>query len=153
MQSLCVLVGLDWAEPMMYLLCMSHVHAFSIHLYVFSHILIIVNCFETFLIVFFSLPLLLVTLVMSMASKRKSTPARNTLHFGASSSFDHAPLSLRFRNDDAHKAFTENYSQRGIHSECQVILGQFADTDLPLSFTIGNRSLFVTSPSLVLSFC
>ena len=32
-QSFCVLVGFDWAEPMMYLLCMSHVHAFS-HAYV-----------------------------------------------------------------------------------------------------------------------
>ena len=32
---------------------MSHVHAFSIHLYFFSHILLIVNCFGTFLIVFF----------------------------------------------------------------------------------------------------
>ena len=78
----------------MYLLCMSHVHAFSMHLYVFSHILIIVNYFGTFLIVFFSLPLLLVTLVMSMAPKHKSTPARNPLHSGASSSSNHAPLSL-----------------------------------------------------------
>ena len=96
---------------MIYLLCMSHVHAFSMHVYFFSHILIIVNCFGTFFIVSFSLPLLLVTLVMSMASKRKSTLARNTLHFGASSFFDHAPLSLWFRNDDAHKAFSENFSQ------------------------------------------
>ena len=111
MQSLCVLVGLDWAEPMMYLLCMSHVHAFSIHLYVFSHILIIMNCFGTFLIVSFSLPLLLVTLVVSMAPKHKSIPARNPLHSSASSSSDHAPLSLYFRNDDAHMAFTENFSQ------------------------------------------
>ena len=115
----------------MYLLCMSYVHAFSTHLYVFSHILIIVNCFGTFLIVFFSLPLLLVTLVVSMAPKCKSTPARNPLHSGASSSSDHAPFSLHFRNDDAHKAFSENFSGRGIHSKCRVILGHFADTDLP----------------------
>ena len=105
-----MLVGLDWAEPMMYLLCMSHVHAFSMHFYVFSHILLIVNYFGTFLIIFFSLPLLLVTLVVFMAPKRKSTPARNPLHSGASSSSDHAPFSLRFCNDDAHKAFTENFS-------------------------------------------
>ena len=44
-----MLVGLDWAEPMMYLLCMSHVHAFSMHLYVFLHILTTVNCFGAFL--------------------------------------------------------------------------------------------------------
>ena len=77
----------------MYLLCMSRVHAFSVHVY-FSHILIIVNCFGTFLIVSFSLPLLLVTLVVSMAPKCKSTPTGNPLHSGASSSSNHAPLSL-----------------------------------------------------------
>ena len=72
-----------------------------------------------------------------MAPKRKSTSARNPLHSSASTSSDHAPLSLRFRNDDAHKAFTENFSRRGIHSECQVILSHFADTDLPI--VIHNR--------------
>ena len=95
------------------------------------HIFFIVNYFGTFLIVSFFLPILLVTLVVSMAPKRKSTPTRNPLHSGASSSFDHAPLSLRFRNDDAHKAFLENFSRRGIHSERRVFLGHFADTDLP----------------------
>ena len=95
------------------------------------HIFFFVTYFGTFLIVFFSLPLLLVTLVVSMAPKHKSIPTRNPLHSDASSSFDHAPLSLCFRNDDAYKAFTENFSRRGIHSECRVILGHFADTNLP----------------------
>ena len=61
MQSLYVLVGLDWAEPkgldwaepMMYLLCMSHVLALTMHLYIFSHILTCVNYFRAFLIVSF----------------------------------------------------------------------------------------------------
>ena len=66
-----------------------------------------------------------------MAPKGKSSLARNPLHFEASSSSNLAPLSFRFRNDDAHKAFSENFSRRGIHSECRVILGYFADTDLP----------------------
>ena len=66
-----------------------------------------------------------------MTPKRKSTLARNPLHSDASSSFDHAPLSLRFRNDDAHKAFTENFSRRGIHLERRVILGHFANTNFP----------------------
>ena len=65
-----------------------------------------------------------------MAPKRKSTPARNSLHFGASSSSDSAPLFLRFRDDDAQKAFSENFSKRDAHSERQVILADFADTDL-----------------------
>ena len=117
----------------MYLLCMSHVHAFSMHVYFFSHILIIVNYFGTFLIVSFSFPLLLVMLVVSMAPKRKSTLAQNPLHFEASfSSSNLVPLFFRFRNDDAHKAFSENFSRWGIHSECRVILGHFADTDLPI---------------------
>ena len=75
--------------------------------------------------------LFLVTLVMSLAPKRKSIPARNPLHSGASTSSNHAPLSLRSHNNDAHKAFTKNFSRRGIHSERRVILGHFADTDLP----------------------
>ena len=32
---------------------------------------------------------------------------------------------------DAHKAFSENFSRRGVHSERQVILADFADIDLP----------------------
>ena len=66
-----------------------------------------------------------------MAPMRKSTPARNPLRSGASSSFDYVPLFLQFCDDDAHKAFSENFSRRGVHSECQVILADFADTDLP----------------------
>ena len=66
-----------------------------------------------------------------MALKHKSTPARNPFHFGASSSFDPSPFNIRFHDDDAFKAFLENFSRRGIHSERQVILSNFADTDLP----------------------
>ena len=66
-----------------------------------------------------------------MAPKHKSTPARNPFHFGASSSFDPSPSNIRFHDDDAFKAFLENFSRRGIHSERQIILSDFADTDLP----------------------
>ena len=101
------------------------------HMYLFSHILTIVNFFRTFLTVSFSLPLFLFTLVVSMAPKRKSTPDWNPLRSRASSSSNSAPLSLRFRDDDSHKAFSENFSRRGVHSERQVILADFADADLP----------------------
>ena len=110
---------------------MSHVHAFSMHMYFFSHILTIMNCFGTFLIASFSLPIFLFTLVVSMAPKHKSTPARNPLRSGASSSSDSAPFSLRFRDNDAHKAFSEKFYRRGVHSKCQVILADFADTNFP----------------------
>ena len=68
---------------------------------------------------------------MSMAPKRKSTPARNPLHSGASSSSDPTLSHIRFCDDDAFKAFSENFSRRGIHSKRQVILMDFADIDLP----------------------
>ena len=66
-----------------------------------------------------------------MAPKRKSTPARNPFRSDASSSSVPSPSNVRFRDDDAFKAFSENFSRQGIHSERQVVLSDFADTDLP----------------------
>ena len=66
-----------------------------------------------------------------MEPKHKSTLARNPLHSNASSSIDPSPSNVRFHDDDAFKAFSENFSRRGIHSERQVILSDFADTNLP----------------------
>ena len=131
MQIVCVLIGLDWAEPMMQFLlhvtcsCISHAYVLLFNIFdIFENVWDFSDCLS------FS-PSLLFTLVVSMAPKRKSTPARNPLRFDASSSSDFAPLSLRFRDDNAHKAFSENFSRRGVHSEHQVILIDFADTDLP----------------------
>ena len=70
-------------------------------------------------------------LVVSMAPKRKSILARNPLRSSASSSTDPSPSTVRFRYDDAFQAFSENFSRQGIHSECQIVLLDFADTDLP----------------------
>ena len=89
------------------------------------------------MIVFLFLHLFLFTLVVSMAYKRKSTPARNPLRSGASSSSDPTLSHIRFCDDDAFKAFLENFSKRGIHLKGQVILLDFADTDLP--FVIHSR--------------
>ena len=101
-------------------------------MYSISIYLLYLNCFGAFLIVsFFFLHLFLFTLVMSIALKRKSTLTWNPLHSGASSSSDSAPISLRFHDDDTHKAFLENFSKHDIHSERQVILADFVDTDLP----------------------
>ena len=74
-------------------------------------------------------PLFLFMLVVSIRPKRKSTLARNPLHSGVSSSSISSPSHIRFHDDDAFKAFSENFSRRGIHSECQVILSNFVDTD------------------------
>ena len=93
--------------------------------------LLYLKLLETFLIVFLFSPSLFVTLVVSMAHRRKSTPARNPLRSRASLSSEPTLSHIRFRDDNAFKAFSENFSRRGIHSECQVVLSDFTDTDLP----------------------
>ena len=120
----------------------------------FSIYLLYLKLLGTFLIVFLSLPLFLFTLVVSMAHKCKSTLARNPLRSGASSSSDPILSHIRFRDDDAFKAFSENFSRRGIHSERQVILSDFADTDLPtIIHSWGWESLYdvpVTCPLVLI---
>ena len=96
----------------------------------FSIYLLYLNCFGTSLIVSLSLPLFLFTLVMSMAPKRKLAPSQNPLRSRASSSSDPTPSHIRFRDEDARKDFSENFSRRGVHSECRVILADFTNTDL-----------------------
>ena len=111
---------------------MSHVHAFPMHTYLIFNIFDIIDiAWDFFYCSSLFLPLNLFTLVVSMAPKRKSTPARNPFRSSASSFFDPSPSNVRFRDDDAFKAFSENFSRRGIHSEHQVVLSDFADTDLP----------------------
>ena len=107
----------------------------------------------TFLIVFLSLHLFLFTLVVSMAPKRKSTPARNPLRSGAFSSSDPLPSNVWFRDDDAFKAFSENFSRRepfirNAKSFCRTL----PTPTFPLSFTVGDGSHYVTSRSHVLSY-
>ena len=97
-------------------------------------------------------PSLFLALVCFMAPKCKSTPSRNPLRSGASSSSspsDPTPSHVRFRDDKARKDFSKNFSRRGIHSERQVVLTDFSDTDLPLSSIIGVGSNCVASRSLV----
>ena len=110
----------------------------------------------TFLIAFsFSFfPLFLFTLAVSMAPKRKSTPARNPLHSEASLSSDPTLSHIRFRDDVAFKAFSENFSRRDIPSASQVILSDFANTDLPsVIHSRGWESLYdvlVTCPLVLI---
>ena len=95
------------------------------------NILVIFELFWSFSDCLFLLPLYSVYISYVYGPKRKSTPAQNLLRFGASSSSNSTPLSLWFHDDDAHKAFSENVSRHGIHSERQFILPDFVDTDLP----------------------
>ena len=96
----------------MHFFCMSHVHAFPMRTYLLFNIFDIIDvvwdfsdCSSLFLHLF------LFTLVVSMAPKCKSTSARNPLRFGVSSSSDPSPSNVQFRDDDAFKAFSENFSK------------------------------------------
>ena len=101
-----------------------------------------------------SLSLFSFMLVVSMAPKRKSTLSQKPFCFGALSSSDPTPSHIRFRDEDARKDFSENFSRRGVHSECRVILVDFADTDLPVAIhSRGWESLCdvpVTCPSILI---
>ena len=124
-----VWIGLS---PWCNLFCMSHVHAFPMHTYLLFNIFDIIDvAWDFFYFSFLFLPLFLFTLVVSMIPKRKSTPAWDLLRSGASSSSDPSPSNVQFCDDDAFKAFLENFSRWGIHSERQVVLLDFANTDLP----------------------
>ena len=98
---------------------------------------------------------LFLALVCTMAPKHKSTPSENPLCSGAStSSSDPTPSSVRFCDEKAHKDFLENFSRRGIHSECQVILSDFSNTNLPtVIYSRGWESLcgtLVTCLSMII---
>ena len=143
----CVLVGLVWAKPMMFL--SLHVTCSCIfHTYVF---VLVLFC------VFLSLsPSLFLLVSCSIAPKRKSTPSQNPLHSGASfsSPSDSTPSHVQFYDDNARKDFSENISRWGIHLERQVVLSDFFDTDLPtIIYSRGWESLCgipVTCPSMII---
>ena len=97
--------------------CISHAYVLS-----FQYIWFYWCCLGLFWLFFFLSLYFCLQLVMSMAPKRKSTPAQNPLHFGASSSSDPSPSNVRFSDDDAIKAFSENFFRWGIHSKRQVVL-------------------------------
>ena len=123
-------IGLGWAHDVFCFTCHMFMHFPCIRT-LFSYIwyIWIVLDFSDYSSLL--LPLNLFTLVVSMEPKHKSTLARNPLHSNASSSIDPSPSNVWFHDDDAFKAFSENFSRRGIHSERQVILSDFADTNLP----------------------
>ena len=118
--KLCVLVGLDWAEPIMFFLLHVTFHAFFMHTYLHFSIFLYGSLFGTLLFVSLSFSLSFYALAFSMAPKRKSTPSWNPLRSGASSSSPPAnstPSHVRFHDDKSQKDFSKNFSRRDIHSE------------------------------------
>ena len=130
---------------------MSYVYAFSMHTYSLFNILVIFELLGTSLIVFLSFHLFLFTLVMSMATKRKSTLARNLfvpelLHL----------LILLLSLFDSMMMMPTRHSRRTFLDEVFIqntksFWRTSSTLTFPLSFIVGNGSHYVTSQSLVLS--
>ena len=95
----CVLVGLDWVEPMM---------PFSLHITCSC----IVHAYVLFHFLFWYSPLM-VSLSLSlsdslrMAPKRKSALSHNSFRF--EESFDPTLLHVRFHDEKARQDFSENF--------------------------------------------
>ena len=105
---------------MLHVTCSYIIHAYVPPFSIFFILIVLV-------LFYFSLFL---SVICSMAPKRKLTLSRNPFHFGTSSS-NSTPLHVRFCDDKARKDFSENFSRRSIHSKHQVILSDFSDADLP----------------------
>ena len=125
------------------------------HTYLHFFIFLYIDMFGAFLLVSLS-PSLSLSLLVScfLAPKQISTPSQNPLCSGASSSSDPTPSFVRFHEEKAYKDFSENFSRRGIHLKCQVILLDFSDTELPtVIYSRGWESLCgisVMCPSIII---
>ena len=123
----CVLLGLDWVEPIMQFLLACHM-------------LMHISCICTFsfpslysLMIVWSVFSLSLSDRLCMTPKHKSTPTRNPFRFGSSSSSDPIVplLHVRFSDEKAHQDFSKNFSKRGVHPERHVILLNFSNIPLP----------------------
>ena len=123
------------------------------HTYLTFSIFLYIDCDWCFFACLYLSLLLLVS--CSMAPKRKSTPSWNSLRsWASSSSSDPTPSHVWFHDDKAQQDFSKNFSRQGIHSERQVILSDFSNTDLPtVIHSRGWESLCdvpVTCPSVLI---
>ena len=143
-----VLVGLDWAEPMMFLLL--HVTCSCIFSCIPFFYLFYIKCVGNFLFVPLSLSLFL-SVSCSMAPKRKSTPSRNPLRHLLLLPLLILPLPMlgsviikpirTFWRTFHYAAFIRN--AKSFYQILPILT-------FPLSSTIGVGSHYVASRSLVL---
>ena len=122
-------IGLGWAYDAIIFArhMLMHFHAYVLYI---QYIFICLNCFWDFSECFFLPPHYIVYVSVVMALKCKSAPSRNPLRFGASSFSNPTPSFVWFYDEQAQKDFSENFSRQGVHSERQVILSDFSNTDL-----------------------
>ena len=131
--------GLGWANDAFIFTCHMFMH---FHAYVPSsfYICYIVSCWCFSICLSLSSFLSVSYVSYIMAPKRKSVLSWNSLCSGASSSSspsDLTPFCVWFYDEKAKSDFSKNISRCGIHSERQVILLNFSNTDLPT--VIHNR--------------
>ena len=150
-------VGLNWAESMVRLYLHVTCSCILMHTYLQVSIFVILSLVGAFLI--FSLsPSLSVSYVSCvMAPKRKFILSRNPLLSEASfssSPSNPTPFHIQFHDEKAKSDFLENFSRQGIHLECQTVLLDFSNTDLPtIIYGKGWESLCgasVTCPSTII---
>ena len=145
--------GLGWAHDVFKFAYHMLMH---FHAYIPSFIFILILILLVLFCVFLSLPPSFVS--YSIALKWKSTLSQNPFHSRASSSSDATPSHVRFCDDKARKDFSkdisENFSQRGFHLECQLILSEFSNIDLPtVIYSHGWGSvcdILITCPSVII---
>ena len=146
---------LDWAKRMMILLL--HVTCSCIfHAYVpFFSILLILIYVGTFLFVPLSLSL---SQLIALWHLNVSLLHPETIFVprasSSSSPTNSTPSHVWFHDDKARKEFSKNFSRCGIHSEHQVIILDFSDTNLSIViYSRGWESLCgisVTCPSMII---
>ena len=133
--------GLGWAHDVFKFACHMFMHFSFICTFIYLYCdFDLCWCFPAC----FSLSLSLSFFRLVALWHQNENPLRPKTLFcsGASSSSDTTPSHVRFSEDKARKDFSKNFSWQGIHSECQVILSDFSDTDLPtVIYTWGWESL------------
>ena len=108
-----MLVGLDWTEPMLFLLLYITCSCIFMHTFFTFFRLLYNELFWDFSDYLF-LPHLFLSLVYVscvIALERKFASSRNTLHSEASTSSDPTPSHVRFRDEKAKMDFFENFSR------------------------------------------
>ena len=125
--------GLGWAHNAFIFTCHMFMH---FHAYVPSsfYIFYIVSCW--FFSDCLSLPLSLFLTLVALWYLNVNLFRLGTF-FILGASFSSSPsdpilFHIQFHDEKAKSNFLENFSWRSIHLECQVVLSDFFDTDLPI---------------------
>ena len=150
----CMLIGLDWAEPMIHLYLHVIWSCIFMHTYLQVSIFVILNLVGAFLIVFLSLPLSLFLTLVALWHLNVNPFRLETLfvsrHFLLLLLLTSLPLMynsvMRRPNRTSRRTFHDMAFIRNAKLFCQISL----TLTFPLSSTVGVGSHFVVSRSRAL---